>query len=190
MYYASVTRALCPSAASYAHISSEPSTGAYFAFDSTSYVCNCVLAEACFSQRRKWEWIGEQRKDGGQREGPLKRGHRGQKEKGGWGGVSHQSCVWWLEIRDRIARGDCSLPKVCVCVCACVKGGSSPQGLSLGAAFLICHLLYGPFESTVYTLCALLPIVPNVLWRILQYTLHSAAGTVINNYSLPYWITK
>lgn len=54
-------------------------------------------------------------------EGPMKRGHGGQ----GGGGPSHQSCVWWLEIRDRIARGDCSLPKGYEheCVCVCVKGG-------------------------------------------------------------------
>lgn len=110
-------------------------------------------------ERWKWEWF--RRTEEGWRaesEGPTERGHEGR-----GGGTSHQSCVWWLEIRDRIARGDCSLPKGYEHECVCVGGGSAPRGLPLGAAFLVCHVLYGPFQlrssPSLSTLSTVLPVV-------------------------------
>ena len=98
------------------------------------------------------------RKDGGQRgsEGPRERGTRRTR---GW--ASHQSCVWWLEIRDRIARGDCSLPKGYghECVCVCVWGGVSSSGSLSGGCIpcLSCTLwpLPAPIEALHFIHCLL-----------------------------------
>lgn len=46
-------------------------------------------------------------------------------------GGSHQSGVWWLEIRDHIARGDCSLPNGYEHECVCVGRGAELLGVSL-----------------------------------------------------------
>lgn len=63
---------------------------------------------------------------------------RGTHRTGGWGVASHQSCVWWLEIRNRIARGDCSLPKGYRHECVCA-----------GGAQLLRVSLWGPHSLSV-----------------------------------------
>lgn len=106
--------------------------------------------------------LEELRKDGGQRvsEGPRERGTRRTR---GW--AAHQSCVWWLEIRDRIARGDCSLPKGYghECVCVCVRGGGLLRVSLWGLHSLSVMYFMAPSSSdrgpTLYTLSTLLPIV-------------------------------
>lgn len=113
--------------------------------------------------------LEELRKDGGQRvsEGPRERGTRRTR---GW--AAHQSCVWWLEIRDRIARGDCSLPKGYghECVCVCVRGVGSSGSLSGGCIpCLSCTLwpLPAPIEALHFIhclLCCLLYDGRNTSW--------------------------
>lgn len=76
------------------------------------------------------------------------------------GGAPHQSCVWWLEIRNRIARGDCSLPKGYGHECVCA-GGAGLLGVSL----------WGPHSLSVMYFMA-----PSSSDRVLHFTLFLLDG--------------
>lgn len=75
-------------------------------------------------------------------------GERGAHRKGTRGpeGGQHIKVVSAGErLGTTLQEGIVNSPKECGCECECVLEGA-PQGLPLGAAFLICHVLLGPFQ--------------------------------------------
>lgn len=119
-------------------------------------------------------------------EGPTERGHG--RTGGGW--VPHQSWVWWLEISDRVARGDCSLPKGYECV---LRGFGSSGSLAVSCIpRLSCTLwpLQLRLGRAVYTLCPLFGLTAHSLISNQQPAATILCNSCQRSFSASDWIWK
>lgn len=109
------------------------------------------------------------------------------------GGPPHQSCVWWREIRDRIARGDCSLPKGCVCVCVLmgwVGGGVSSSGSLAGGCIpcLWCTLWPLPARIGAYSLYIVYFVAHCTDWTVKAHTVWHPLSSLDEEQSVTHFV--